>query len=116
MTIRELREQIQILDENAVNTNKMKVEMYNRFALPLASLVCAIVGAPLGMQKQRGSSSIGFGISVVVIFIYYTIDHDAGERPWQRRTDTAVSGRVPSRYHLRHYRRGSRIPQVEING
>lgn len=73
MTIRELREQIQILDENAVNTNKMKVEMYNRFALPLASLVCAIVGAPLGMQKQRGSSSIGFGISVVVIFIYYTI-------------------------------------------
>ena len=46
---------------------------HNRFALPLASLVCAIVGAPLGMQKQRGSSSIGFGISVVVIFIYYTI-------------------------------------------
>lgn len=73
MTIRELREQIKILEENAVNTNKMQVEMYNRFALPLASLVCAIVGAPLGMQKQRGSSSIGFGISVVVIFIYYTI-------------------------------------------
>ena len=47
--------------------------MYNRFALPLASLVCAVVGAPLGMQKQRGSSSIGFGISVVVIFIYYSI-------------------------------------------
>ena len=73
LTIRELRQQIKLLDENSVNTNKMKVEMYNRFALPLASLVCAIVGAPLGMQKQRGSSSIGFGISVVVIFIYYSI-------------------------------------------
>ncbi|WP_301859842.1 LptF/LptG family permease [uncultured Megasphaera sp.] len=73
LTIRELREQIKLLDENSVDTNKMKVEMYNRFALPLASLVCAIVGAPLGMQKQRGSSSIGFGISVVVIFIYYSI-------------------------------------------
>lgn len=73
LTIRELREQIKLLDQNSVNTNKMKVEMYNRFALPLASLVCAIVGAPLGMQKQRGSSSIGFGISVVVIFIYYSI-------------------------------------------
>ena len=69
MTIRELRDQIKLLDENAVDTNKM----YNRFAMPMASLVCAIVGAPLGMQKQRGSSSIGFGISVVVIFIYYTI-------------------------------------------
>ncbi len=73
MTIRELREQIKLLDDNSVNTNKLKVAMYNRFALPLASLVCAIVGAPLGMQKQRGSSSIGFGISVVVIFIYYSI-------------------------------------------
>jgi lipopolysaccharide export system permease protein len=73
LTIKELREQIRILDDNAVNTNKMKVELYNRFALPLASLVCAIIGAPLGMQKQRGSSSIGFGISVIVIFIYYTI-------------------------------------------
>ena len=73
LTIRELREQIKLLDQNSVNTNKMKVEMYNRFALPLASLVCAIVGAPLGMQKQRGSSSIGFGISVVVIFIYNSI-------------------------------------------
>ncbi|KMO86993.1 permease [Megasphaera cerevisiae DSM 20462] len=73
LTIRELRQQIKLLDENAVDTNKMKVEMYNRFALPLASLVCAMVGAPLGMQKQRGSSSIGFGISVVVIFIYYSI-------------------------------------------
>ena len=73
LTIRELREQIKLLDQNSVDTNKMKVEMYNRFALPLASLVCAVVGAPLGMQKQRGSSSIGFGISVVVIFIYYSI-------------------------------------------
>lgn len=73
LTIRELQEQIRLLEENDVNTNKMKVEMYNRFSMPLASLVCAFVGAPLGLQKQRGSSSIGFGISVVVIFIYYTI-------------------------------------------
>lgn len=73
MTIRELRDQIKILEANSVDTNKLKVEMYNRFALPLASLVCAIVGAPLGMQKQRGSSSMGFGISVIVIFIYYAI-------------------------------------------
>ena len=51
LTIRELREQIKLLDQNSVDTNKMKVEMYNRFALPLASLVCAVVGAPLGMRE-----------------------------------------------------------------
>lgn len=73
LTIRELKEQIKLLDANSVDTNKMKVEMYNRFAIPLASLVCAMVGAPLGVQKQRGSSSLGFGLSVIVILIYYSI-------------------------------------------
>lgn len=73
LTIRELRQQIRVLTAHGVDVNKLKVEMYNRFALPLASLVCALIGAPLGLQKQRGSSSIGFGISVVTIFIYYSI-------------------------------------------
>ncbi|PNH21816.1 LPS export ABC transporter permease LptG [Megasphaera hutchinsoni] len=73
LTIREIRMQIRLLEANHVDTNKLKVELYNRFALPLASLVCAFIGAPLGIQKQRGSSSIGFGISVVTIFIYYSI-------------------------------------------
>lgn len=73
MTIHELKDQIKALEANHVNTNKLKIEMYNRFALPMASLVCALVGAPLGLQKQRGSSSIGFGISVIVIFVYYSV-------------------------------------------
>lgn len=55
LTIRELREQIKLLDQNSVNTNKMKVEMYNRFALPLASLVCAIVGAPWGCRNSAAA-------------------------------------------------------------
>ena len=44
-----------------------------RFAIPLASLVFALVGAPLGTQRQRSGSSIGLGISVLVIFVYYAI-------------------------------------------
>jgi lipopolysaccharide export system permease protein len=73
MTIKELREQIKAYEASYVNTNKLKMEMYNRFALPMASLVCALIGAPLGLQKQRGSSSMGFGISVIVIFAYYSV-------------------------------------------
>lgn len=49
------------------------MEIYRRFSLPMASFVFAIVGAPLGVQKQRSSSSVGFGISVVIIFLYYAI-------------------------------------------
>ena len=35
--------------------------------------IFAMIGAPLGTQKQRTSSSIGLGISIIVIFIYYAI-------------------------------------------
>ena len=73
MTISELRNQIKAYKASYVNTNSLVLEMHKRFAIPMACLVFALVGAPLGLQKQRGSSSIGLGISVVVIFFYYTI-------------------------------------------
>ena len=72
LTIRELREQIKLLDQNSVDTNKMKVEMYNASPCPWPASSVLSSARP-SMQKQRGSSSIGFGISVVVIFIYYSI-------------------------------------------
>ena len=49
------------------------MELYQRFTIPMASFVFALVGAPLGLQKQRASSSIGFGLSILVIFIYYGV-------------------------------------------
>ena len=60
------------------NANKLEMEMYQRFTIPLASFVFALVGAPLGLQKQRSSSSIGFGISILIIFIYYGVMTFAG--------------------------------------
>ncbi len=73
MTIREL-----ILTQKAysaahADATGVIMEIYRRFSLPMASFVFAIVGAPLGVQKQRASSSIGFGLSVVIIFLYYAI-------------------------------------------
>ena len=47
--------------------------MYQRVTIPMASLVFAVIGTPLGLQPQRSSSSIGLGLSIIIIFIYYTI-------------------------------------------
>ena len=41
--------------------------------MPFACLIFALIGVPLGIQTQRSSSSIGLGISVVIIFTYYAI-------------------------------------------
>ena len=73
MTIRELRHQIAAYKAAYTNTNKLEMEMYKRITIPMASFIFALVGAPLGLQKNRSSSSAGFAISIVVIFIYYGV-------------------------------------------
>ena len=73
MTIRELREYISVLERQHQPTARQWCEIYLRISIPLASFFFAMIGAPLGTQKQRTSSSIGLGISIIVIFIYYAI-------------------------------------------
>jgi len=52
---------------------KFETELFNRSAIPFAGVIFAIIGAPLGMQSHRSSSSVGLGISLVVILLYYAI-------------------------------------------
>lgn len=73
MTLGELRGYIDILERRKQPTGSYWTEIFMRFAIPLASFVFALVGAPLGTQRQRSGSSIGLGISVLVIFVYYAI-------------------------------------------
>ena len=73
MTMRELREQINILKTQYVDTNKLEAELYQRVTVPMASLVFALVGVPLGLQPTRNSSSAGFAMSVMIIFVYYAL-------------------------------------------
>lgn len=73
MSIKELKQQISILQREFVKTDIYEVELHQRLAIPLASFVFALIGTPLGLQPHRSSSSIGLGISIIIIFIYYTI-------------------------------------------
>ena len=73
MTIGELRGYIRILKDQHEPYSDPETEIFMRFAIPMASFFFAMLGAPLGTQKQRTSSSIGLGISIIVIFIYYAI-------------------------------------------
>ncbi len=73
MTIKELLATIKILKAADKPTAKYYMTIYERFSIPLASFVFALVGACLGMQPQRSSSSKGFGISVIIIFLYYGV-------------------------------------------
>ncbi len=73
LTMKELKAQIAIMRTQYVDTNKLETELYQRITVPMASLIFAIVAVPLGMQPTRNSSSMGFAMSVIIIFCYYTV-------------------------------------------
>ncbi len=78
LTMKELRQQIEIMRAQFVDTKKLETELYQRITIPMASLVFAIIGVPLGMQPNRSSSSRGVGLSLLIFFIYYVLMTLAG--------------------------------------
>ncbi|WP_027339478.1 LptF/LptG family permease [Halonatronum saccharophilum] len=73
MTLNELRGHIRLLEEEGRDVNELKVLYHQRYAIPFASFIFALLGAPLGLKPNRSGSSIGLGFSIIVIFIYYTL-------------------------------------------
>lgn len=85
MSIGELREFIKLKEKMGVKVVDHKIQLNFKMALPFASLVFALLGAPLGLSPRRASSSIGLGLSIIVIFVYYVLIFTSfafGELEW----------------------------------
>lgn len=73
LTMSELKAQIAIMKSQYADTSKLETELYQRITVPMASLIFALIGVPLGLQPTRTPSSVGFALSVVIIFLYYAV-------------------------------------------
>ena len=51
----------------------LQVELQYRFALPVASLVLALVGIPLGLSTRRGGKAVGVILTIILVFLYYIL-------------------------------------------
>ena len=49
------------------------VELHYRFALPVASLVLALVGISLGLSTRKGGKAVGLILTILLVFLYYII-------------------------------------------
>ena len=47
------------------------IEFHRRLAYPVACLVLALVGIPLGLSAKKGGKSTGFVITIALVFLYY---------------------------------------------
>ncbi len=64
------------LSGNLKEENRLKVRIQEKFTVPLSCLVFSIIGSTLAIRKAktRGSGqSIAFGMSIILILIYYTV-------------------------------------------
>lgn len=50
-----------------------RIELHRRLALPIACLVLAMVGIPLGLSARRGGKSGGVIVTVLLVFGYYVL-------------------------------------------
>ena len=58
---------------DAPNRRWILIEFHRRFALPTACLVLAMVGVPLGLSSKKGGKSSGFVLTILLVFIYYSV-------------------------------------------
>jgi LPS export ABC transporter permease LptG/LPS export ABC transporter permease LptF len=49
------------------------IEYHRRPALPTACIVLALVGIPLGLSSKKGGKSSGFVLTILLVFLYYSI-------------------------------------------
>ena len=76
MTISEAIQAEQLLSDagDRIEARKLRVRIQEKFTFPMACLVFGLIGSSLGAKpNSRTSRSQGFGISVVLIFVYYVL-------------------------------------------
>lgn len=71
MTIRELREGAREI--KGKGAYPLLVEIHRKISLSFACLTFVLIGAPLGVMVRKGGKSIGFGLSFLLILLYYMI-------------------------------------------
>ena len=71
LTLRELRREADRMRAAGESPHRPIMEIHERFSVPIACLVFALVGVGLGITTRRDAKSSSFALGIGVIFIYY---------------------------------------------
>ena len=70
-TREELRRQWRLIDNREARINEFQVEIHKKFSIPVACLVFALIGAPLGALIRRRGAAVSVGVSLFFFWIYW---------------------------------------------
>lgn len=96
MNMWELSNYIETLKQSNAVSNDLLVRYYQKFSQPLACLIVALAGAPLGLLGRRSRSNIGLIYSAVVVFLYYVLQSSSGALGEAGRITPMVAAWLPN--------------------
>lgn len=74
LSYKEILEQIKYHEQKGViPTLPLWVDFYSKTAFPFATIIFCFLGACLGISSHRGGGFLGFGISLILSFLYFVI-------------------------------------------
>lgn len=75
MNIAEVRERLELarLSSDDKKIRRYTLRIQEKIAFPFVCVVFGLIGAAMGSRPQRASRATSFGISVMVIFCYYSL-------------------------------------------
>lgn len=71
LTLFELRRFIDRIRQSGQEVHRWMTDYYMRAAFPFANLFIVLLSAPLTYNRRKRSLTIGFGIALVIIFLYF---------------------------------------------
>ena len=98
MTVSEAIEAEQLLSDagDRKEARRLRVRIQEKFTVPMACLVFGLIGSSLGARpNSRTSRSQGFGISVVLIFVYYVLSFSFSSLGVKGTLDPLLAAWVP---------------------
>ncbi len=73
MTFAELRRYIERVQKSGGKVQKYLVDLYFKLSFPFAGSIFVLIGVALSSGKRKPSIATGFGLTLVVAFVYYAI-------------------------------------------
>ena len=61
------------INRSSNKINKNTVEIHKKFALPIASIIFVLIGAPLGIRLRGGNIGMSMAISLMFFILYYIL-------------------------------------------
>jgi LPS export ABC transporter permease LptG/LPS export ABC transporter permease LptF len=89
-TIAELRQTVEDNTAHHLPSNSQLYTIQQKFSLPVACLVLALIGVALGASNSKGGKLAGFALGTGVVFVYYIILYSARAG--------AFAGRLPASF------------------